>query len=91
MSNSPKARYFINKIDSRLGSTEKELKFDKIAIVVGLLFAIVCAFLTFYFSERHPVLALFLGMLVIFGLCIAYTMVKEYVDDLKRYKSQNKN
>ena len=90
MNNSREARFIINKIDAKLGSIEKELKFDKIAIAVGIGVAILCVFLMFILSDSHPVLSLFLGLFVIFGLCIAYTMAKECFDDLKRFKTQSK-
>lgn len=91
MNNFKETRLIINKIDARLGSVEKELKFDKIAIFTGLGLAIICATLIFLFVDRHPILSLFLVLLLFFGLCIAYTMAKEYFDDLKRFKSQQKD
>lgn len=90
MNNSREARFLIDKIDAKLGSVEKELKFDKIAIAVGIGIAILCVILMLILADNHPVLTLFLGLIVIFGLCIAYTMAKEYFDDLKRFKAQSK-
>lgn len=90
MNNFRAARFLINKIDARLGSVEKELKFDKIAIAVGVGVAVLCVVLMFILAENHPVLTLFLGFIVVFGLCMAYTMAKEYFDDLKRFKAQSR-
>ena len=87
MNNSREDRFLIDKIDAKFGSVEKELKFDKIAIAVGIGVAILCVILMFILADSHPVLSLFLGLIVILGLCIAYTMAKEYFDDLKRFKA----
>lgn len=91
MNNFRKGRLIINRIDARLDSVEKELKFDKIAIFSGIGLAIICAILITFLIDMHPVLTLFLVLLLFFGLCIAYTMSKEYFDDLKRFKSQQKD
>lgn len=91
MNNFKETRLIINKIDARLGNVEKELKFDKIAIFSGLGLATICAILLYIFIDNHPILALFLALLLFFGLCVAYTMTKEYFDDLKRFKSQQKD
>ena len=91
MNNFRKGRLIINRIDARLDSVEKELKFDKIAIFSGIDLAIICAILITFLIDMHPVLTLFLVLLLFFGLCIAYTMSKEYFDDLKRFKSQQKD
>ena len=90
MNNSKEARFLIDKIDAKLGRVEKELKFDKISFAVGIGIAILCVILMFIFADSHPVLSLFLGLIVVFGLCIAYTMAKEFLDDLKRFNAQSK-
>lgn len=77
-------RFLIDKIDQKLGSTEKELKFDKIAIMAGLLVMMVSAILLFICIESKPVLGLSCGLFFFFGLCFSYTMVKEYIDDKKK-------
>ena len=40
MSNSRNSRFLIDKIDAKLGSTEKELKFDIAAIIFGVILMI---------------------------------------------------
>lgn len=83
------SRYLIDKIDRRLGGIEKELKFDKIVILVGLGIMIISALIFGFVIDSHPVLAIFSAMAFMFGLFLTYMMVKEYIGDLKRFKAQN--
>lgn len=86
MNNTREARLIIDKIDAKLGSIEKELKFDKIAIAVGVGLVILGLILLPILAESHPLLTIFITLVIIFGGSIAYTMIKEYRDDLKRFK-----
>ncbi len=83
--NSRATRFLIDRIDSKLGSVEKELKFDKIAIGAGIAIMVIFAFVLGLVINR-PALAILCLMLIIFGLFLAYVMVKEYIDDLKKVK-----
>ena len=85
--NSRATRFLIDRIDSKLGSVEKELKFDKIAIGVGLAIMVISAFVLGLAVDR-PALAVLCLMLIIFGFFLAYVMVKEYIDDLKKAKKK---
>lgn len=84
------SRFLIDKIDSKLGSVEKELKFDKAVIFVGVGIVVISAFVLGIFINSHPVLALLSTMALMFGFFLSYTMVKEFLSDLKRYQSQYK-
>lgn len=76
-------RFLIEKIDQKLGSTEKEIKFDKVVIIVGILITMISAIVLFLGIESKPVseiscISFFLGV------CLTYTMIKEYIDDKKK-------
>lgn len=77
-------RFLIDKIDQKLGSTEKEIKFDKIMISVGLVIALVSGLALCLCVEAHPVLALLCGLFLIFGLFFSYKIIKEYFNDKRR-------
>lgn len=79
-------RFLIDRIDKRLGSLERELKFDKTMIIVGSILGILALLGLFCFAEVHPVLSLGLGVFFLFALLLTYTMAKEYFNDLKRKK-----
>jgi len=81
-------RFLIDKIDNKLGSVEKELKFDKIIILVGLGCMILSAFVMGITINSHPALAVASTLVFMFGMFLAYAMVKEYYNDLKKYNSQ---
>lgn len=81
-------RFLIDKIDNKLGSIEKELKFDKIMIIISIALIIVFSITTIISSENHPVLSLICGILDLFSLSLVYTMIKEFIEDMKRSKSQ---
>ncbi len=77
-------RFLIDRIDSKLGSVEKELKFDKIAIGVGLAIMVIFAFVLGLVVNSSPALAILCLILIMFGFFLAYVMVKEYIDDRKK-------
>jgi hypothetical protein len=86
MTNYKANRFLIDEIDKRLGSLDKELKFDKIMIAIGVFLIVVPTILVQFTAEKSPKLSVFLLMLALVGIGIATTMVKEYLNDLKRKK-----
>lgn len=82
-------RYLIDRIDQKLGGIEKELKFDKVVISIGLGILIIAAIILFCVVDSYPVLAIFSALFFMFGLFLIYTMAKEYIRDLKRLRAQN--
>lgn len=86
MNNFRANRFIIDKIDKRLGSIEKELKFDRIMILVGIVLAIVPAVLISFTADKALKLSLLLLILSMFGIVLIITMTKEYISDLKRRK-----
>lgn len=86
MNNFRANRFIIDKIDKRLGSIEKELKFDRIMILVGIVLAIVPAVLVSFTADKALKLSLLLLILSMFGIVLIITMTKEYISDLKRRK-----
>lgn len=89
MNNYKGSRFLIDAIDRRLGSVEKELKFDKIMIVVGILCAVIPAVLMSIFAETSPKLSIILLIVAMFGIVLIITMTKEYISDLRRSKTEN--
>lgn len=86
MKNYKANRFLIDKIDKRLGSLDKELKFDKIMIAVGVFLIVAPIILLQFTAENNPVLSVLFLMLALVGIGITTTMVKEYLCDLKRKK-----
>lgn len=86
MNNFRANRFIIDKIDKRLGSLEKELKFDRIMILVGIVLAVVPAILISFTADKSPKLSLLWFILSMFGIVLMITMTKEYISDLKRRK-----
>jgi hypothetical protein len=86
MTNYKANRFLIDKIDKRLGSLDKELKFDKIMIAIGVFLIVVPTILVQFTAEKSPKLSVLLLMLALVGIGITTTMVKEYLNDLKRKK-----
>lgn len=81
-------RFLIDAIDERLGSVEKEIKFDKITIAVGFIM-LVAGVLMVYFSEARPNAALCIVgiMLSLVGASVMYAMTKELIADSRRAKN----
>ena len=86
MTNYKANRFLIDKIDKRLGSLDKELKFDKIMIAIGVFLIVVPTILVQFTAEKSPKLSVLLLMLALVGIGITTTMVKDYLNDLKRKK-----
>lgn len=74
----------IDKIDSKLGSVEKELKFDKAAIGLSVVLLVAFAVVLALFSNGHPVLSIMSILMIIFSTSLAIYMTKEYFDDRKK-------
>lgn len=89
MKNYKGSRFLIDAIDRRLGSVEKELKFDKIMIVIGILCTVIPAVLISIVSETAPKLSILLLIVAMFGIVLIITMTKEYISDLRRSKTEN--
>jgi len=89
MKNYKGSRFLIDAIDRRLGSVEKELKFDKIMIVIGILCTVIPAVLMSIVSETAPKLSILLLIVAMFGIVLIITMTKEYISDLRRSKTEN--
>lgn len=86
MSNSRNSRFLIDKIDAKLGSTEKELKFDIAAIIFGVILMIAGFALVLIITKPAVALiSIFIGMA---GISLVYAMIKEYISDLRRYKKE---
>ena len=88
MGNKRASRFLIDKIDERLGSVEKEIKFDIAVIIAGI--ALTVAGMTGFIIDngKHPGFCTICLMLSIAGVCFAYVMTKEYISDCKKKKSQ---
>lgn len=89
MKNYKGSRFLIDAIDRRLGTVEKELKFDKIMIVIGILCTVIPAVLMSIVSETAPKLSILLLIVAMFGIVLIITMTKEYISDLRRSKTEN--
>ena len=89
MKNYKGSRFLIDAIDRRLGSVEKELKFDKIMIVIGILCTVIPAVLMSIVSETAPKLSILLLIVAMFGIVLIITMTKEYISDLRISKTEN--
>lgn len=79
-------RFLIDKVDTRLGDVNKEIKFDKSAIAVCvavIVLEIVFAFLAST-SEVFVVLSLIFGFFAITALYILVIMIKELKADQKK-------
>lgn len=89
MKNYKGSRFLIDAIDRRLGSVEKELKFDKVMIILGVLLTVIPAFFVQMVAERSPKLSILLLIVAMFGIVLIITMTKEYITDLHRSRTNN--
>ena len=79
-------RFLIDKVDTRLGDVDKEIKFDKSAIAVcvaAIVLEIAFAFLAGT-SQVFVVLSLIFGFFAITALYILVIMIKELKADQKK-------
>lgn len=79
-------RFLIDEIDERLGGVEKELKFDKAVIAVGIVLLVAFSVVLALCASTHPVLCVVSIMMIIFSAALIVLMVKEYLEDLKKLK-----
>jgi hypothetical protein len=77
-------RFLIDKIDSKLGSVDKELKFDKVAIAVGVVLLIAFILVLIFCTEARPLLTVVSILVIIFASYLTYFMINEYLADLKK-------
>jgi protein-S-isoprenylcysteine O-methyltransferase Ste14 len=78
-------RFLIDRIDERLGSVEKEIKFDKIAIAVSVLVLIIGVVMSTLSMNNGKGAIGILGILITMaGVAILYAMVKELISDIKK-------
>ena len=78
-------RFLIDRIDERLGSVEKEIKFDKIAIAVSVLIIIAGILISSLLANAGKGAIAIAGiMLVMVGGALLFAMVKELISDTKR-------
>ena len=78
-------RFLIDRIDERLGSVEKEIKFDKIAIAVSVLVLIIGIVISTLSMNNGKGAIGILGILITMaGVAILYAMVKELISDIKK-------
>lgn len=79
-------RFLIDRIDERLGSVEKEIKFDRIAIGVGVILTIVGILIFCLCGIERPRLY-FIGVIfVMAGIAIMYVLTKELISDKRKAK-----
>lgn len=78
-------RFLIDRIDERLGSVEKEIKFDKIAIAVSVVVLIIGVVMSTLSMNNGKGAIGILGILITMaGVAILYAMVKELISDIKK-------
>lgn len=81
-------RFLIDAIDERLGSVEKEKKFDICMIVLGI--ALICGgvIIAVSLSQAYPKIIILSLILSMMGVALSYVMTKEYIADWKKAKIQ---
>lgn len=81
-------RFLIDAIDVRLGSVEKEKKFDICMIVLGI--ALICGgvIIAVSLSQAYPKIIILSLILSMMGVALSYVMTKEYIADWKKAKIQ---
>ncbi len=83
------SRFLIDKIDERLGSVEKEKRFDIALVIAGIALTVAGISGIVIDNGNNPGVCAICLMLTITGVCFAYVMTKEYIADCKKRKSQN--
>ena len=83
------SRFLIDKIDERLGSVEKEKRFDIALVIAGIALTVAGISGIVIDNGNNPGVCAICLMLTITGVCFAYVMTKEYIADCKKEKSQN--
>lgn len=81
-------RFLIDAIDERLGSVEKEKKFDICMIVLGIALLGGGLAIATTLSKDQPIIIILSLMLSMLGVALSYVMTKEYIADSKKAKRQ---
>lgn len=81
------SRFLIDKVDERLGDVEKEKKFDIIMIVVGVV-SLLAGFLILALSPDTGVAVVIAILLLMLGVALTISMVKEYIADCAKAKAR---
>lgn len=79
-------RFLIDAIDERLGSVEKEKKFDICMIVLGIALLGGGLAIATTLSKDQPIIIILSLMLSMLGVALSYVMTKEYIADCKKAK-----
>ena len=79
-------RFLIDAIDERLGSVEKEKKFDICMIVLGIALLVGGLATAATLSKDYPIIIILSLILSIMGVALSYVMTKEYIADCKKAK-----
>ena len=81
-------RFLLDAIDERLGSVEKEKKFDICMIVLGIALLGGGLATAATLSKDYPIIIILSLMLSMLGVALSYVMTKEYIADCKKAKRQ---
>ena len=81
-------RFIIDAIDERLGSVEKEKKFDICMIVLGIVLICGGFIIAVSLSQAYPKIIILSLILSMMGVALSYVMTKEYIADCKKAKRQ---
>lgn len=81
-------RFLIDAIDERLGSVEKEKKFDICMIVLGIVLICGGFIIAVSLSQAYPKIIILSLILSMMGVALSYVMTKEYIADCKKAKRQ---
>lgn len=79
-------RFLIDAIDERLGSVEKEKKFDICMIVFGIALLFGGFAIAATCSTEKPIIIILSLILSMMGVSLSYVMTKEYIADCKKAK-----
>lgn len=79
-------RFLIDAIDERLGSVEKEKKFDICMIVLGIVLICGGFIIAVSLSQAYPKIIILSLILSMMGVALSYVMTKEYIADCKKAK-----
>lgn len=86
--NNRSTRFLLDIVDKKLGSVEREIKFDKWMIFIGVLIMTISGVLVWLCAGSHPALSVIFLVMVLFGISVIYIMIRELLDDKKKQKSQ---
>lgn len=83
-------RFIIDSIDAKLGSVEKEKKFDLWCVAVSITICALSVWAFLALGTEHTVLSFFALVGMVAGAGIGTCMLKEYFDDCRKAKQQKK-